>query len=110
LEVSSAKGVFSNAEAKALSGYLSLIPSVKSRYYTEEVRRRLAEIIKAVSEDRYTAAEVKELQHIAKLIEMEWRETGREDLLDYYVKLTMLIAILFAEGKLPLEEYLRGWL
>ena len=112
LEVLAAKGVFSSAEVKALGGYLSLIPSARSRYYTEEVRQRLSEIIKAVLEDRYTAAEVKELQHIAKLIEMEWRETGREDLLDYYVKLTMLIAMLrgrlFAEGKLPLEEYLRG--
>jgi chromosome segregation ATPase len=114
LEMLSSKGALSEAEVRALRGYLSFTPRAASRYYTEEVRRRIAEILRAFDEGRITAAEVVELQQIAKLIEMEWRETGREDLLDYYVKLVMFIAVLrgrlYAEGKLPPEEFSRPWL
>jgi uncharacterized coiled-coil protein SlyX len=90
---------------------LGTAPHAPSRYYTEEVRRRLIEVLKAVEEGKYGVAELKELERIAGLIYAEWRESGREDLLDYHTRLTMLIAMmrgrLAAQGRLPLEELWR---
>jgi hypothetical protein len=94
LETLSAKGVLSVSEARVLAGYLRAIPQVTSKYYTEEVRRRLAEILKAVEEGNFTPDDVRELQRIAKLIEREAEESKREDLVAYYYKLRMLIAVL----------------
>ena len=68
------------------------------RYFTEEVRQRLIEILKGVKEGSYTAADVKELRRTSELIEKEGWENSRRDLLDYDFKLQMLIAIL--EGRL----------
>ncbi|MFP3266610.1 MAG: hypothetical protein RXQ56_04000 [Thermoproteus sp.] len=108
LKVLSTKGVLTGVEAEALAGYLSLVPPARSKYYTEEVRQRLIELIKAVREGRYTAADVRELGRIAELMEKEWEETGRRDLLDYYLKLQMLVAILegilVSRGEWPREE------
>jgi phage tail tape-measure protein len=107
LETLSAKGVLSVSEARALAGYLKAIPHVTSRYYTEEVRRRLAEILKAVEEGSFTPGDVRELQRIAKLIEREAEEGGREDLVAYYYRLRMLIAVLKGvlrgQGRWPRE-------
>lgn len=98
LKVLSSKGVLTEAEAEALSSHLLYVPPAKSKYFTEEVRQRLIEILKGVKEGRYTAAEVKELRRISELIEKEGWENNRRDLLDYNLKLQMLIAIL--EGRL----------
>ncbi|MFP3251387.1 MAG: hypothetical protein RXO32_06650 [Thermoproteus sp.] len=106
LDVLTAKGVMSAAEMKALAGYLKTPPPARSNY-TEEVRRRLIEILTTVEEEKFTPGDVRELQRIAKLIEKEYEETRREDLIAYYYKLQMLIAMLRstlrAQGKWPLE-------
>jgi chromosome segregation ATPase len=111
LQVMALKGVLTETEMRALAGLLSAAPHAPSRYYTEEVRRRLIEVLKAVEEGKYGVAELKELERIAGLIYAEWRESGREDLLDYHTRLTMLIAMmrgrLAAQGRLPLEELWR---
>jgi polyhydroxyalkanoate synthesis regulator phasin len=98
LKVLSSKGVLTEAEAEALSSHLLYVPPAKSKYFTEEVRQRLIEILKGVKEGRYTVADVKELRRISELIEKEGWENNRKDLLDYNLKLQMLIAIL--EGRL----------
>lgn len=98
LKVLSSKGVLTETEAQALSSHLLYVPPAKSKYFTEEVRQRLIEILKGVKEGRYTAADVKELRRISELIEKEGWENNRRDLLDYNLKLQMLIAIL--EGRL----------
>jgi chromosome segregation ATPase len=98
LKVLSSKGVLTETEAEALSSHLLYVPPAKSKYFTEEVRQRLIEILKGVKEGRYTAADVKELKRISELIEKEGWENNRRDLLDYNIKLQMLIAIL--EGRL----------
>ena len=98
LKVLSSKGVLTETEAEALSSHLLYVPPAKSKYFTEEVRQRLIEILKGVKEGRYTAADVKELRRISELIEKEGWENNRRDLLDYNLKLQMLIAIL--EGRL----------
>jgi polyhydroxyalkanoate synthesis regulator phasin len=98
LKVLSSKGVLTETEAEALSSHLLYVPPAKSKYFTEEVRQRLIEILKGVKEGRYTVADVKELKRISELIEKEGWENNRRDLLDYNLKLQMLIAIL--EGRL----------
>ena len=98
LKVLSSKGVLTETEAEALSSHLLYVPPAKSKYFTEEVRQRLIEILKGVKEGRYTAADVKELKRISELVEKEGWENNRRDLLDYNLKLQMLIAIL--EGRL----------
>ena len=98
LKVLSSKGVLTETEAEALSSHLLYVPPAKSKYFTEEVRQRLIEILKGVKEGRYTAADVKELKRISELIEKEGWKNNRRDLLDYNLKLQMLVAIL--EGRL----------
>ena len=100
LKVLSSKGVLTETEAEALSSHLLYVPPAKSKYFTEEVRQRLIEILKGVKEGRYTAAEVKELRRISDLIEKEGWENNRRDLLDYNLKLQMLIAIVVLQIQL----------
>jgi hypothetical protein len=113
LKVLSSKGVLTEAEAEALSSHLLCVPPAKSKFFTEEVRQRLIEILKGVKEGRYTVADVKELKRISKLIEKEGWENNRRDLLDYNLKLQMLIAILegrlIARGEWRLEWDLDDW-
>jgi len=113
LKVLSSKGVLTETEAEALSSHLLYVPPAKSKYFTEEVRQRLIEILKGVKEGRYTAADVKELRRISELIEKEGWENNRRDLLDYNLKLQMLIAILegrlIARGEWRLEWDLDDW-
>jgi hypothetical protein len=69
--------------------------------------------LKGVKEGMYTAADVKELRRISELIEKEGWENNRRDLLDYNLKLQMLIAILegrlIARGKWRPEWDLEDW-
>jgi septal ring factor EnvC (AmiA/AmiB activator) len=113
LKVLSSKGVLTETEAEALSSHLLYVPPAKSKYFTEEVRQRLIEILKGVKEGRYTATDVKELKRISELIEKEGWENNRRDLLDYNLKLQMLIAILegrlIARGEWRLEWDLEDW-
>lgn len=113
LKVLSSKGVLTETEAEALSSHLLYVPPAKSKYFTEEVRQRLIEILKGVKEGRYTVADVKELRRISELIEKEGWENNRRDLLDYNLKLQMLIAILegrlIARGEWRLEWDLEDW-
>jgi septal ring factor EnvC (AmiA/AmiB activator) len=113
LKVLSSKGVLTETEAEALSSHLLYVPPAKSKYFTEEVRQRLIEILKGVKEGRYTVADVKELKRISELIEKEGWENNRRDLLDYNLKLQMLIAILegrlIARGEWRLEWNLEDW-
>ncbi|MGC8584211.1 MAG: hypothetical protein ACP5MH_10890 [Thermoproteus sp.] len=88
-----AKGLITEPEAVLLRGTLrALVPLAKSRYYTEEVRRRLIELLDKDLKD-YTWEDVAELERIAEAIDKEAWETGREDLFKYYPKLVMYIAI-----------------
>jgi hypothetical protein len=83
----------------------TLTPVARSRYYTEEVRRRLLELLDKDVES-YTWDEVAELEKIAEAIYKEYEATGREDLLNYYPKLRMYIAII--QGLLTRREMERG--
>jgi predicted nucleic acid-binding Zn-ribbon protein len=94
LDVLSARGALTEAEARILLGHLRHAPPARSRYYTEEARRRLLEIMRAVEEGRYTASDVRELECIAELMDREWQETRRGDLLEYSYMLRMFVAIL----------------
>jgi hypothetical protein len=104
----SSRGVLTGAEAVILTGLLDLVPPARTKYYTEEARRRLVELLRMGAEGRLGPAEVRELEHIARLIYAEWRETGREDLADFYWRLRAALDIvkgrLVAEGKLPPGE------
>lgn len=89
----SAKGVVNEPEAVLLRGSLkTAVPYVQSKYYTEEVRRRLIALLDKEIKD-YTWDDVAELERIAEAIYNEYIETGREDLLDYYPKLMTYIAV-----------------
>jgi polyhydroxyalkanoate synthesis regulator phasin len=112
LKVLSSKGVLTETEAEALSSHLLYVPPAKSKYFTEEVRQRLIEILKGVKEGRYTAAEVKELRRISELIEKEGWENNRRDLLDYNLKLQIIAILegrLIARGEWRLEWDLEDW-
>jgi DNA repair exonuclease SbcCD ATPase subunit len=92
VEFLAAKGVVSEPERVALRGFLAAaLPPARSKYYTEEVRRRLLELLE---KDDVTAEDVRELDRISDLIYKEYLETGREDLIKYYYKLRIYIALL----------------
>jgi hypothetical protein len=56
----------------ALRGSLAvMLPPARSKYYTEEVRRRLLE------KDDVTVEDLRELDRISDLIYKEYLETGR---------------------------------
>ena len=91
------KGIFSDSEVIALRTYLiSILPTVQSKYYTEEVRRRLLELLNK-SLDEYSWNDVFELEKIADLIFKEGCKSRREDLISYSGKLRAFIAILKGE-------------
>ena len=92
IEFLAAKGVVSEPERVALRGFLAaMLPPVRSRYYTEEVRRRLLELLE---KDDVTVDDLRELDKISELIYKEYLETRREDLGKYYYKLRAYIALL----------------
>ncbi|AET33084.1 hypothetical protein [Pyrobaculum ferrireducens] len=98
----SAKGLVAEPEAVLLRGALdALIPVARSKYYTEEIREKLLKLLRKEIKD-YTWDDVAELEKIAEAIYKEYEATGREDLLDYYPKLRMYIAII--QGLLTRRE------
>ena len=102
-----AKGLVTAAENVILRGTLrASIPNAKSKYYTEEVRKRLQALLDKELEE-YTWEDAAELENIAKLMYKEYIATGREDLLDYYPKLMMYAAIvrgLLRRGELEKKQ------
>jgi hypothetical protein len=92
IEFLAAKEVVSEPERVALRGSLAvMLPPARSKYYTEEVRRRLLELLE---KDDVTVEDLRELDRISDLIYKEYLETGREDLIKYYYKLRIYIALL----------------
>ena len=98
-----AKGMPSRGEVLALKGFLgSLRPQPTSKYYTEEVARRLDELL-AKDPEELTLADLRELDRIADLIWNEGYESGRMDLREYAMKLklyVMMVKVVFIYPKL----------
>ena len=98
-----AKGMLSRGEVLALKGFLgSLRPRPASKYYTEEVARRLDELL-AKDPEELTLADLRELDRIADLIWNEGYESGRMDLREYAMKLklyVMMVKVVFIYPKL----------
>jgi hypothetical protein len=98
-----AKGILSKGEVLALRGFLgSLRPQPASKYYTEEVARRLDELL-AKDPEELTLADLRELDRIADLIWNEGYESGRVDLREYAMKLklyVMMVKVVFIYPKL----------
>jgi hypothetical protein len=98
-----ARGILSKGEVLALKGFLgSLRPQPASKYYTEEVARRLDELL-AKDPEELTLADLRELDRIADLIWNEGYESGRVDLREYAMKLklyVMMVKVVFIYPKL----------
>jgi len=98
-----AKGILSKGEVLALRGFLgSLRPQPASKYYTEEVAKRLDELL-AKDPEELTLADLRELDRIADLIWNEGYESGRVDLREYAMKLklyVMMVKVVFIYPKL----------
>jgi len=54
----SSRGVLTGAEAVILTGLLDLVPPARTKYYTEEARRRLVELLRMGAEGRLGPAEM----------------------------------------------------
>jgi hypothetical protein len=98
-----ARGILSKGEVLALRGFLgSLRPQPASKYYTEEVARRLDELL-AKDPEELTLADLRELDRIADLIWNEGYESSRVDLREYAMKLklyVMMVKVVFIYPKL----------
>jgi hypothetical protein len=98
-----AEGMPFRGEVLALKGFLgSLRPQPTSKYYTEEVARRLDELL-AKDPEELTLADIRELDRIADLIWNEGYESGRMDLREYAMKLklyVMMVKVVFIYPKL----------
>jgi len=107
LKVLEAKGVITGVEALAfIYAIKAITPATSSKYYTEEVRERLLQLL-SKDPNEYTLEDVRELNRIADLIFMEYEETRREELLEYQAKLRVaaqLIKIVFVEPKIMRGE------
>jgi DNA repair exonuclease SbcCD ATPase subunit len=78
-----AKGVLSETEVMALRGLArSLLPAASSKHYTEEVRRRLLELLDRDPRD-LTLGDTQDIERMAELIEQEGLERERRDLVRY---------------------------
>lgn len=90
------KGMVTDTEYRGLQALLDSMRSlISSKYYTEEVAKRLAELLRIDIND-YTWEYIFELQRIADLMMKEARETDREDLVRYVGWLRVFIALLQA--------------
>ncbi|MEZ0346412.1 MAG: hypothetical protein ABWK01_07665 [Infirmifilum sp.] len=90
------RGVYSYNELR------SHIPGSQSKYYTEEVRERLARLLEKDLND-YTMDDVWTLEEIADLMFEEYVVTRRRDLLDYQARLRLfaqVVRIMFVEPKI----------
>jgi hypothetical protein len=112
LTVLGSKGILTDTEVFALkSAVRSMIPTPKSKYYTEEVRKKLLELLDKDPHD-YTIGDTEELENIADLIEKEGFETERRDLMRYawmlrYYAMVVRAVYIYPKlskcaGKLPL--------
>jgi hypothetical protein len=105
LEVLREKSVITGVEYTSMPRALrAYIPTSASKYYTEEVRKRLIGILDK-SPDDYTMDDVYELRRIADLMVKEYYESGekREDLLDYAGQLyaaSLMMKDLYVKPKL----------
>ncbi|RSN73021.1 hypothetical protein [Candidatus Methanodesulfokora washburnensis] len=105
LEVLKEKDIITEIEHTSMMGALrAYIPTSTSKYYTEEVRKKLIEILNKKPSD-YTMDDVYELRRIADLMIKEYCESGRkrEDLLDYAGQLyvaSLMIKVLYVKPKL----------
>jgi len=97
------RGVLSKGEVLALKGILSpLRPHPTSKYYTEEVARRLDELL-AKDPEELTLSDIRELERIGDLIWLEGYESDRMDLREYGMKLKVyatLVKVVFIYPKL----------
>jgi DNA repair exonuclease SbcCD ATPase subunit len=103
LSLLEARGVLSKGEVLALKGILSpLRPHPTSKYYTEEVARRLDELL-AKDPEELTLSDIRELERIGDLIWLEGYESDRMDLREYGMKLKVyatLVKVVFIYPKL----------
>ena len=98
IDVLAIKNVITQSEATALRGYLSMIPIARTKYYTKEDEEKLRYLITVKPYEEYTWDDIRTLREIADHMIKEFRETGREELLDYAYKLLFFTWI--AEGHL----------
>jgi hypothetical protein len=103
LSVLETKGMLSRSEILALKGVLSsLKPSPTSKYYTEEVAKRLDELL-AKDPEELTSSDLSELERIADRIWREGYESNRGELREYGKKLklyTTMVKVVFIYPKL----------
>ena len=96
-------GVLSKGEVLALKGILiPLRPHPTSKYYIEEVARRLDELL-AKDPEELTLSDIRELERIGDLIWLEGYEFDRMDLREYGMKLKVyatLVEVVFIYPKL----------
>lgn len=106
LKVLEGKGVLASTESIALLATLkATIPQAMSKYYTEEVRKRLAELLDRLinNPDSATMDDVLEMERIADLMIKEYGVTGRRELYEYAGKLksaALLVKVTLVEPKL----------
>lgn len=114
LKVLEGKGVLAPTESIALLATLkAAIPQAKSKYYTEEVRKRLAELLDRLinNPDSATMDDVLEMERIADLMIKEYGVTGRRELYEYAGKLksaALLVKVTLVEPKLRGKQPARG--
>ena len=90
------RGAIGDVEFRVLQALLGYArPQAYSKYYTEEVARRLDELLK-IDIDQYTWDHVFELERIADLMMREARESDRDDLARYAGRLRAFIVLLQA--------------
>jgi len=103
LSVLETKGMLSRSEVLALKGVLSsLKPPPTSKYYTEEVAKRLDELL-AKDPEGLTLSDLSELERIADRIWREGYESNRGELREYGKKLklyTTMVKVVFIYPKL----------
>ncbi|WP_069806537.1 hypothetical protein [Vulcanisaeta thermophila] len=98
IDVLAIKNVISQSEVAVLRGYLSLIPMARTKYYTKEDEEKLRYLITVKPYEDYTWDDIRTLREIADHMIKEYRETGREELIDYAYKLLFFTWV--AEGHL----------
>ncbi len=75
-----------------------MFPIARTKYYTKEDKEKLRYLITVKPYEEYTWDDIKTLREIADHMIREFRETDREELLDYAYKLLLFTWI--AEGHL----------
>jgi len=104
------KEVLTDGEIIALHGLLrTLYLTSSSKHYTREVAKRLWKLINKNLDD-YTWQDTLEMIKIADILREEFLDTGKEEYIDYSIKLRMFAALvqgrLMKLGKGPKPEQL----